>query len=49
MENRPGPMGPPSTLHFNILADSPKGVVPFVPPAMAQVVMCDSMGTLLMI
>lgn len=33
IENRPGPMGPPSTLHFNIIAETPKGFVPYLPPS----------------
>ena len=31
MENRPAPMGPPSTLHFNLVAETPKGAFPVIP------------------
>lgn len=31
-DSRPTPMGPPSTSHFHILADTPAGVQPLQPP-----------------
>lgn len=37
-ENRPGPMGPPSTVHFNIIAETPKGFVPYLPPPAEKLV-----------
>lgn len=31
-EARPTPMGPPSTSHFHVLADTPAGLQPLQPP-----------------
>ncbi|XP_074652701.1 SWI/SNF complex subunit SMARCC2-like [Tubulanus polymorphus] len=35
-ENRPNPMGPPSTSHFHVLADTPSGLQPINPPKTQQ-------------
>lgn len=38
-DSRPTPMGPPSTSHFHILADTPAGVQP-LPHPRSQVTEC---------
>lgn len=35
-ESRPSPMGPPSTSHFHVLADTPSGLQPLNPPRTQQ-------------
>ncbi|XP_077562443.1 SWI/SNF- related protein mor isoform X3 [Haemaphysalis longicornis] len=35
-ESRPSPMGPPSTSHFHVLADTPSGLQPLSPPRTQQ-------------
>lgn len=36
-DSRPTPMGPPSTSHFHVLADTPSGLQPLNPPRTQQV------------
>lgn len=39
-DSHPTPMGPPSTSHFHILADTPSGIAPINPPRINQVLLC---------
>lgn len=46
-ENRPTAIGPPSTSHFMVLADTPSGLQPMVPPK-PQVKLDSDSGSLLL-